>query len=71
MVKNIDIAVFNLAKELTENGKIEASSYEWGLAENGVGLSEIRVISLTEEQKAALKKAADDIIAGKITVKAE
>lgn len=71
MVKNIDIAVFDLAKELTENGKIEASSYEWGLAENGVGLSEIRVISLTEEQKAALKKATEDIIDGKITVKAE
>lgn len=71
MVKNIDIAVFNLTKELTENGKIEASSYVWGLAENGVGLSEIRVISLTEEQKAALKKATEDIIDGKITVTAE
>ncbi|KON86299.1 ABC transporter substrate-binding protein [Sporosarcina globispora] len=71
MLKNIDVAVFNMAKELTEKGKIEASSYVLGLAENGVGLSEIRVISLTEEQKAALKKATEDIIAGKITVKSE
>ncbi|GLB61525.1 BMP family lipoprotein [Cytobacillus sp. NCCP-133] len=71
MMKNIDVAVFHMAKTLAENGKIEASSYEWGLAEDGVGLSEVRVISLTEEQKSLLKKAAEEIIDGKISVKAE
>ncbi|WP_026580985.1 BMP family lipoprotein [Bacillus sp. J33] len=71
MMKNIDVAVFNMAKTLAENGKIEASSYEWGLAEDGVGLSEVRVISLSEEQKSALQKATEDIIDGKISVKAK
>jgi basic membrane protein A len=71
MMKNIDVAVFNMAKALVEDGKIEASSYEWGLAEDGVALSEVRVISLTEEQKAAINTATADIIDGKISVKAE
>ncbi|MCK6206000.1 MULTISPECIES: BMP family lipoprotein [Bacillaceae] len=68
MLKNIDVAVYDMAKLLKEKGKIEQHSFVLGLAENGVGLAELRAFPFTEEQKQALTAAKDEIIAGDITV---
>ncbi|MGE7929909.1 BMP family lipoprotein [Lysinibacillus xylanilyticus] len=71
MLKNVDQAVFKMAKTLDDEGKISEKSFSFGLAENGVGLADIRVIKLTPEQQAALEKAKEDIVSGKIKVSAE
>ncbi|TQR35321.1 BMP family ABC transporter substrate-binding protein [Lysinibacillus sphaericus] len=71
MLKNVDQAVFKMAKTLDEEGKISEKSLSFGLADNGVGLADIRVIKLTPEQQAAIKKAQEDIVSGKIKVTAE
>jgi len=71
MLKNVDQAVFTLAKTLDEDGKISEKSLSFGLADNGVGLADIRVIKLTPEQQAAIEKAKEDIVSGKIKVTAE
>ncbi|KMY33127.1 ABC transporter substrate-binding protein [Lysinibacillus xylanilyticus] len=71
MLKNVDQAVFKMAKTLDEEGKISEKSFSFGLADNGVGLADIRVIKLTPEQQAALEKAKEDIVSGKIKVSAE
>jgi len=71
MLKNVDQAVFKMAKTLDEEGKISEKSFSFGLADNGVGLADIRVIKLTPEQQAALEKAKEDIVSGKIKVTAE
>ncbi len=68
MLKNIDVAVYDIAKILKEKGKIEQHSFVLGLAENGVGLAELRAFPFSEEQKKALIAAKDEIIAGDITV---
>jgi basic membrane protein A and related proteins len=68
MLKNIDVAVYDMAKLLKEKGKIEQHSFVLGLAENGVGLAELRAFPFSEEQKKALTAAKDEIIAGDITV---
>ncbi|MFT9816436.1 BMP family lipoprotein [Lysinibacillus sp. NPDC056185] len=71
MLKNVDQAVFKIAKTLDEEGKISEKSLSFGLADNGVGLADIRVIKLTPEQQAAIEKAKEDIVSGKIKVTAE
>ncbi|PLR73730.1 BMP family ABC transporter substrate-binding protein [Bacillus sp. UMB0728] len=68
MLKNIDVAVYDIAKLLKEKGKIEQHAFVLGLAENGVGLAELRAFPFSEEQKKALTAAKDEIISGDITV---
>lgn len=68
MLKNIDVAVYDIAKLLKEKGKIEQHAFVLGLAENGVGLAELRAFPFSEEQKKALTAAKDEIIAGDIIV---
>lgn len=71
MIKYVDNAVYDIAKMLNENGKIDASSFQLGLAEKGVGLAEVRVTSLTPEQQKAIEDATNQIISGQIKVKEE
>ncbi|WP_449621913.1 BMP family lipoprotein [Robertmurraya sp. Marseille-Q9965] len=71
MLKNVDNAVYDIAKMINEDGKIDADSYLLGLAENGVGLAEIRVTSLTPDQQKAIEEATNKIISGEITVDSE
>lgn len=71
MLKNVDQAVFKMSKTLVDDGKISEKSFLFGLADNGVGLADIRVIKLTPEQQAAIEKAKEDIVSGKIKVSAE
>ncbi len=71
MLKNVDQAVFNMAKTLVEDGKISEKSFLFGLSDNGVGLADIRIIKLTPEQQTAIEKAKEDIVTGTIKVTAE
>ncbi|SCX38848.1 BMP family lipoprotein [Lysinibacillus fusiformis] len=71
MLKNVDHAVFQLAKTLVDEGKLTEKSLALGLAEQGVGLADIRVITLTSEQQAAIEKAREAIVSGSIKVSAE
>ncbi|RTR36350.1 BMP family ABC transporter substrate-binding protein [Robertmurraya yapensis] len=71
MLKNVDQAVYDIAKMIDEDGKIDADDYLLGLAEQGVGLAEIRVANLTPDQQKALEEATNKIISGEITVDSE
>jgi basic membrane protein A and related proteins len=69
MVKKIDNAVFNIAKDLKETGEISESVYELGLKEDGVGLAPIRVVPLTVEEEKKIEEATEKIISGDISIK--
>ncbi|WP_420837688.1 BMP family lipoprotein [Bacillus mesophilum] len=71
MLKNVNTAVFQIAQTLQEEGSISEKSYLFGLSEEGVGLAPIRNITLTAEQQAAIEKAQEEIVSGKITVTSE
>ncbi|MGG0720028.1 BMP family ABC transporter substrate-binding protein [Robertmurraya massiliosenegalensis] len=71
MIKKVDQAVYDIAKMLHKNGEIDAQSFQLGLAEEGVGLAEIRVKSLTPEQQNMLEGATEKITSGQLTVNAE
>ena len=68
MMKNIDVAVFNMAEQLVKEGKIGQDIYELGLAENGVGLAPIRNFNLSDEQTKAIEAAKEKITTGNITI---
>lgn len=71
MLKNVDTGVYSISKMLKENGKIDGSSFQLGLAEDGVGMAEIRVTSLTSEQQKMIEETTEKIISGQIKVLAE
>jgi basic membrane protein A and related proteins len=71
MLKNIDVAVYEVAKRLKENGEVDGTHLELGLKENGVGLAPIRVIDLSEDQLQQIEKAKQKIVSGEITVQSE
>jgi basic membrane protein A and related proteins len=68
MLKNIDVAVYNVAKELVENKKLEQKDIILGIKEDGVGLAPIRVLTLTESEEQLLTKLIEDIKNGTIKV---
>lgn len=68
MLKHIDEAIFLLAKTLAEQDKIASKQIELGLKENGVGLADIRVITLSDEEKQKIESLRKDIIEGKIKI---
>ncbi|KIL50771.1 ABC transporter substrate-binding protein [Jeotgalibacillus alimentarius] len=67
MVKNINTSVFNMVQELTEE-KLSADLYNLGLAEDGVGLAEIRLIQLDATGQALMMDTRKKIISGEIDV---
>ncbi|MGM0845549.1 MAG: BMP family lipoprotein [Bacillota bacterium] len=68
MMKNIDVAVFNMAESLVKEGKVDQNVYELGLAENGVGLAPIRNLKLSEEQLQEIESAKEKMISGDINI---
>ncbi|MGD7023226.1 BMP family lipoprotein [Rossellomorea vietnamensis] len=68
MMKNIDVAVFDIAESLVKEGAIPQDIYELGLAENGVGLAPIRNFKFSEEQLKAIEAAKDKVISGSVTI---
>ncbi|PAQ13152.1 BMP family ABC transporter substrate-binding protein [Bacillaceae bacterium SAOS 7] len=65
MLKNVDVAMFEIATQLMEAGEVTEKQLELGLAENGVGLAPIRIISLTKAQEDRLKQEKEKIANGK------
>jgi basic membrane protein A and related proteins len=68
MMKNIDVAVFNMAEKLVKEGTIGQDVHELGLAENGVGLAPIRNFKLSDEQLKNIETAKEKITSGNITI---
>ncbi len=68
MLKNIDVAVYNITKELLETGTLSQSVYELGLIENGVALAPIRAHELLPEEVNLIESAREKIISGSLTV---
>ncbi|MEW9500753.1 BMP family lipoprotein [Jeotgalibacillus marinus] len=67
MIKNMDVAVYNLVNSLVE-GSIENEDYDLGLAQNGVGLADIRLIDLDMNGQALIQDGRNKIISGEIIV---
>ena len=69
MVKRVDNAVYDAFKQ-SQDGAFEAGINRLGLAENGVGWAydEYNKPLITEDMLAAVDKAKEDIVSGKIEV---
>lgn len=67
MVKNIDTTVFDLVQQLTEE-QLSSEQYELGLAENGVGLAEIRLLQLDQSAQDLILETQKKIVSGEIEV---
>ena len=69
MLKRVDVAAYNAFKEV-QDGTWTAGIKDLGLAEDGVGwaLDENNADLITEDMKAAVAKAAADIVSGEISV---
>ncbi len=67
MVKNIDTTVFSLVQQLIEQ-ELSSQQYELGLAENGVGLAEIRLLQLNQKNRDLVLETQKNIISGEIIV---
>lgn len=59
MLKRVDVALYDMAKKLKENEEFTGEHIQLGLAEEGVGLAPIRVIDLTNEEKAVIQNAKE------------
>ncbi len=57
MLKRVDIALFEMAKQLKEEKAFTGEHKELGLDQGGVGLAPIRVIQLNEKEQSILKQA--------------
>lgn len=68
MLKRIDIAVFNIAKQLVETGDIQAEHIELGLKEEGIALAPIRVIKLSASEEETLNNLKERIMSGSINI---
>ncbi|TYR80441.1 BMP family ABC transporter substrate-binding protein [Priestia megaterium] len=68
MMKNIDVALYEVIKDLTKNKKQSSEHIELGLKENGVGLAPIRTISLPTEDRNKLEMAKTKLSNGEITL---
>jgi basic membrane protein A len=67
MLKNVDVAVYNTIKDVVE-GKFQAGTHRFGVAENGVGTTEFEFTRdiIGEENIAKLEAIKKDIVDGKV-----
>ncbi|MGL5254712.1 MAG: BMP family lipoprotein [Brevinema sp.] len=71
MIKNVDIAIFDFIKE-TVNGNFQPVSYNFGVAEAGVGTTDFKYTKdiIGEDNLAKLEEIKNKIAAGEIIIKA-
>jgi basic membrane protein A and related proteins len=69
MVKNVDVALFNVLKEYVQKGKLPTGTVELGLAENGVGLAPIRVIPWDEQKQELVEQWKQKVIDGQVATR--
>lgn len=51
MLKNVDVAMYQMAKQLTDDGNVQTGHVELGIAEDGIGLAPLRVNHFTNEER--------------------
>ena len=70
MLKLVDVAVYNLIKEIQED-KFEGKVYEFGIKEGGVGLTDFKYSKdkIGEENIKKIDEIKQKIISGEIVVK--
>ncbi|MGD6817671.1 BMP family lipoprotein [Metabacillus sp. 84] len=54
MMKNIDVAIYEMVKDYKKSGKLPEGHIEFGIAEKGVDLSPVRILELSEEERSKL-----------------
>lgn len=54
MLKNIDVALYNIVKEIKDGKSLSGDHLELGVNDGGVGLAPIRLIELTTEEQSKL-----------------
>ncbi|WP_439099665.1 BMP family lipoprotein [Ectobacillus antri] len=64
MLKKIDVAIYEVAKQLEHDGKVSKKNLEFGIQEKGVGIAPVRILPLTETEQTALQNATKDIASG-------
>jgi basic membrane protein A len=69
MMKNVDIALYNVIDEYTKSSEIPKGTIELGLVEGGVGLAPIRVIPHSTIDQEELDEWKENIMDGTVTVK--
>lgn len=69
MVKNVDVALFTVIKQYVTKGVLPKGNVELGLAENGVGLAPIRIITWNDNQQQLLEQWKKKIENGEVATK--
>ncbi|CDQ21525.1 nucleoside-binding protein [Halobacillus karajensis] len=57
MLKNVNVALYNVMKQLDEGEKLDGGAQSLGIDEDGVGLAPIRLIEWTSEEQELLNDA--------------
>ncbi|RSK26432.1 BMP family ABC transporter substrate-binding protein [Bacillus sp. HMF5848] len=68
MLKNIDVALYEIAKELAETNSIPEGQVSFGINENGVGLAPIRVHPTSTTLQTKIDEWTTKLTTGKITI---
>lgn len=68
MLKNVDIALYEVVKEFQSEKKLESRQIELGINEKGIGLAPIRVIKLTPEQDKKLKDLEAQLSTNEVSI---
>lgn len=69
MLKNVDVAIYEVAKELVENGKLSQKDIVLGIDKNGVGIAPVRVLKLTQQEKTTLDELQEKMKTGSLQIK--
>ncbi|WP_456275901.1 BMP family lipoprotein [Bacillus sp. AK128] len=64
MLKNVDVALYQVISDFVENEELPTGHVELGLKENGVDLSPIRVVPFNDEQLNIIESQKEAIISG-------
>ncbi|WP_407941614.1 BMP family lipoprotein [Metabacillus schmidteae] len=51
MLKNVDVAMYQLAEQLIKNNKVQTGHIELGIEDDGIGLAPLRVFPFSKEQQ--------------------
>lgn len=68
MLKNVDVALYQVISEFVESDELPSGHVELGLKENGVDLAPIRVVPLDEQQLQTIETHKENIISGSTTI---
>ncbi|WP_246938643.1 BMP family lipoprotein [Bacillus pinisoli] len=68
MLKNVDVALYQVISAFVENGELPTGHVELGLKENGVDLAPIRIIPFTEQELQVIDSYKENIISGTTTI---